>query len=112
MRTGRHTRTEVGVVSSVRNATRRFANTSCITRNVTAADSILKLPLREISVVLVDDLIMSQVHRRFMNQPGPTDVLTFPLEMDSGGKALSGEIVICLPEATRRAKIEGIPVKN
>src|SRR5205823_12257818 len=55
---------------------------------------------------------MSQLHQRFMNRRGPTDVLTFPLELDGRGRALTGEIVICLPEAHRRAKSERIPLKN
>ena len=74
--------------------------------------SMVASPLRELSVVLVDDKTMSQLHRRFMHQTGPTDVMTFPLERDRRGRAISGEIVICLPEARRRAKIEGIPTKN
>ncbi len=33
--------------------------------------------LREIWVLIVSDLRMASLHRQFMNEPGPTDVLTF-----------------------------------
>lgn len=68
--------------------------------------------LRELSLALVGDREMGQLHLRFMNIPGPTDVLTFPLEMDQRGRAGSGEIVICVPEARRRAKEENVPLEH
>jgi probable rRNA maturation factor len=39
-----------------------------------------------------------------MGIPGPTDVLTFPLEADAGGRVTGGEVVVCVPEARRRAR--------
>jgi probable rRNA maturation factor len=42
-----------------------------------------------------------------MNIPGPTDVLTFPLDVDAGGNVTSGEIVICVPEAARQTRKAG-----
>jgi probable rRNA maturation factor len=47
---------------------------------------------------------MSALHEQFMNVSGPTDVLTFPLETDSRGRAVSGEVVLCVPEARRAAR--------
>lgn len=67
----------------------------------------MKTPLVELSVALVGDKTMSDLHLRFMSIPGPTDVLTFPLDVDERGRATSGEIVICVPEARRRAKAHG-----
>ena len=43
---------------------------------------------------------------------GPTDVLTFPLETDATGHTISGEIVVCVPEARRRARENGIPLER
>lgn len=57
----------------------------------------------EISVALVNDARMSELHLRFMNIPGPTDVLTFELDHDPLGRCVSGEIVVCVPEARRQA---------
>jgi probable rRNA maturation factor len=63
--------------------------------------------LTDVSIALVNDTTMSDLHIRFMNLPGPTDVLTFPLDDNS-----NGEIVICVPEAARRAKEHGSTVRN
>ena len=47
-----------------------------------------------------------------MGVAGPTDVLTFPLDVDSRGRATSGEVVVCVPEARRRAREHGHPVER
>jgi probable rRNA maturation factor len=73
---------------------------------------LLRPPLTELSLALVGDRVMSDLHRRFMSIDGPTDVLTFPLEMDSAGKTIGGEVVICVPEARRRAREHGIPLPH
>jgi probable rRNA maturation factor len=81
-------------------------------RKLRAARAKVKSPLRELSVALVNDPTMSKLHRDFMNQRGPTDVLTFPLDVDARGTAVAGEIVICVPQAQRRAKIEGNSLRD
>lgn len=58
-------------------------------------------------MALVSDKQMSELHEQFMGIPGPTDVLTFPLDEDGRGRVTSGEVVVCVPEARRRAKLEG-----
>jgi probable rRNA maturation factor len=55
---------------------------------------------------------MSELHRRFMNVSGPTDVLTFPIELDARGRALGGEVYVCVPEARRGAKSHGTRVAD
>jgi probable rRNA maturation factor len=50
--------------------------------------------LREVSVVLVSDRRMSQLHRQFLHQRGPTDILTFE----------HGEILISVPTAKQNAR--------
>jgi probable rRNA maturation factor len=70
-----------------------------------AAHQAMKSPLLDLSVALVGDKVMSDLHLRFMSIPGPTDVLTFPLDVDAKCRVTSGEIVICVPEARRRAKL-------
>lgn len=47
---------------------------------------------------------MSKLHQQFLNVPGPTDVLTFELDHDTKGRVISGEVIVCLPEAARQAK--------
>ena len=58
------------------------------------------------SIVLVNDRLMSDLHVQFMNIPGPTDVLTFPMD------ETSGEIAICVPEARRRSKENQTKLQN
>jgi probable rRNA maturation factor len=67
-------------------------------------------PLAELSVLLVDLESMTTLHERWMGEPGPTDVLAFPMdELDTArgpddrepGPALLGDVVLC-PEVARR----------
>jgi probable rRNA maturation factor len=58
----------------------------------------------ELSVSLVDDDEMTQLHRRFMDEDGPTDVLSFPMDADDreeGGLRLLGDVVIAPAVAAR-----------
>jgi probable rRNA maturation factor len=81
-------------------------------KHLRSAHRILDPSLRELSLALVGDSRMSTLHREFMNIPGPTDVLTFPIDLDRRGRAVSGEIVICVPEARRAAKSHGTSVRH
>src|SRR5437773_1733194 len=58
-------------------------------KNLRAARAKVKSPLGELSVALVNDRTMSELHREFMKQRGPTDVLTFPLGLDARGMAVA-----------------------
>jgi probable rRNA maturation factor len=67
-------------------------------------------PLAELSILIVDLDSMSTLHERWMGEPGPTDVLAFPMdELDTArgpderepGPALLGDVVLC-PEVARR----------
>ena len=69
-------------------------------------------PLQELSVVLVGDARMSKLHDEFFGDPETTDVITFPLELDSSGRASSGELYICVPTARRQAKIHAVEVRD
>jgi probable rRNA maturation factor len=37
-------------------------------------------PLAELSVLLVDEAAMTELHVKWMDEPGPTDVLSFPMD--------------------------------
>ncbi len=37
-------------------------------------------PLAELSVLVVDEKAMTELHERWMGEPGPTDVLSFPMD--------------------------------
>jgi probable rRNA maturation factor len=88
------------------------AHASYVRLHLRRAHAILKPALRELSLALVGDARMAQLHEQFMGIAGPTDVLTFPLDADARGRITSGEVVVCVPEATRRAKERGIPLER
>jgi probable rRNA maturation factor len=51
----------------------------------------------ELSLSFVDESEMAELHERFMLEPGPTDVLSFPLDDDdrsNGGRRVLGDVVI------------------
>ena len=51
----------------------------------------------EVSLSFVTAAEMEELHRKYMNEPGPTDVLSFPL----GEDGLLGDVVVCPEEAAR-----------
>jgi probable rRNA maturation factor len=67
---------------------------------------------REVSFALVGDAEMIRVHGQFMGLSTPTDVMTFPLEHDRRGRCTSGEVVVCVAEARRAARVRGSTVPN
>jgi probable rRNA maturation factor len=51
----------------------------------------------ELSVSLVNEQEMAELHERYMHEPGPTDVLSFPLDEDDrspDGDRVLGDVVI------------------
>jgi probable rRNA maturation factor len=57
-----------------------------------ASNPLSTLP--EVSVVLVSDRRIAEIHRRFMDAPGPTDVITFQ----------HGEVFVSTQTAKRQAR--------
>jgi probable rRNA maturation factor len=78
-----------------------------LTDLIPRAAQLLKSPLRDLSVIFVNDTTMSDIHAQFMNDPTATDVMTFPLDLDPRGRPVSGEVYICIPQARREAKLRG-----
>ncbi len=71
-----------------------------------ALDALRIHPEAELSIVLVDEDTMSAYHERFMGEPGPTDVLSFPMDElrapepdEEPPLGLLGDIVLC-PKVT------------
>ncbi|MDO5534681.1 MAG: rRNA maturation RNase YbeY [Propionibacteriaceae bacterium] len=59
-------------------------------------------PQAEVSILLVDEKTMADYHQRFMGLPGPTDVLSFPMdelrppsEDEEPPLGLLGDVVLC-----------------
>jgi probable rRNA maturation factor len=91
-------------------AGRRF--TPFLQKQLPRAARLMRSPLRELSVVLVGDRRMAELHQQYLGIAGPTDVLTFPLEEDRKRNVTAGEIVICTAEAARVAKRLGTAVER
>jgi metalloprotein, YbeY/UPF0054 family len=71
-----------------------------------ALDALRIHPEAELSILLVDEETMSAYHERFMDEPGPTDVLSFPMDElrapepdEEPPLGLLGDIVLC-PKVT------------
>ena len=75
-----------------------------------ALDKMKIHPGAELAIIFVDEPAMEQLHIQWMDEPGPTDVLSFPMdELRPGTDAeitpagLLGDIVICPQVATAQA---------
>src|ERR1700742_78277 len=79
-------------------------------------------PLAELSVLIVDERTMTELHERWMGEPGPTDVLSFPMDElrpphlggnraaapDRGdARGLLGDVVLSPPVAAEQAAKAG-----
>ena len=80
-------------------------------------DAMRVHPLVELSVRLVDVESMAALHEHFMNEPGPTDVLAFPMDelhdqREDGDDhdappTLLGDVVLCPVIAQQQAAHAG-----
>jgi probable rRNA maturation factor len=71
-------------------------------------------PQAELSVMLVDEGTMTSLHEKFMGEPGPTDVLAFPMDdlrpledEDAPESGLLGDVVLCPTIAASQARDAG-----
>jgi probable rRNA maturation factor len=76
-----------------------------------ALDQLRIHPQAELSVLLVDEDTMSSYHEKYMGEPGPTDVLSFPMDElrppgdeDEPPVGLLGDIVLCPAVTDRQAR--------
>lgn len=67
-----------------------------------AFDQLRIHPEAELSILLVDEDTMSAYHEKFMDEPGPTDVLSFPMDElrapdpdEEPPLGMLGDIVLC-----------------
>ena len=82
--------------------------------SVCALDYLHVHPDAELAIVLVDEGAMEQLHLQWMDEPGPTDVLSFPMdELRPGTEesmtpaGLLGDIVLCPQVAVAQAETAG-----
>ena len=86
-----------------------------VARHVLAAMQVN--PAAELSVMVVTTEVMTELHERWMDEPGPTDVMAFPMDelVDESrrpdapeiGPALLGDVVLCPAFAAAQARKAG-----
>ena len=81
-------------------------------------------PLADLSMLLVDEAHMTNLHEKWMDEPGPTDVLSFPMDElrphsmagpnrsrgrdgDEAEPVLLGDVVLCPQVAAVQARQHG-----
>ncbi|MFM2023684.1 MAG: rRNA maturation RNase YbeY [Actinomycetota bacterium] len=80
----------------------------------------LKLhPMVDLGIIFVNEKPMSELHLQWMDEPGPTDVLSFPMdELRPGAEdgpmpeGVLGDVVICPQVATLQAQAAGHSTMN
>ena len=63
-------------------------------------------PGGELSIAFVSKSEISRIHNQFMHDPSPTDVVTFPGDVENG---IAGEICVCPEIAVDYGRKHGIP---
>jgi len=79
--------------------------------------ALLELQLNpecELSVSFVDDDYMTELHIKWMDEPGTTDVLSFPMDMpETAGEVVTrGDIVISPVVAAQQAQAQGHSIEH
>ncbi len=71
-------------------------------------------PQADLSVVLIDPDAMTVLHEKWMDEPGPTDVMSFPMDELRPGSlgalspaGLLGDVVLCPDVAAEQARSAG-----
>jgi probable rRNA maturation factor len=77
-------------------------------------DAMHLSPQTDLSILLVGTDVMSELHVQWMDEPGPTDVLSFPMDELRPGRAdeptpagLLGDVVLCPEVAAEQARVAG-----
>lgn len=68
------------------------------------ASALFPIAGGELSIAFVSDRIIAKVHADFMNDPTPTDVITFPAD---AAMDFAGEIIVSVDHALAHAKAAG-----
>jgi len=81
---------------------------------VFALDQMHVHPDADLAILFVDEAAMEQLHVQWMDEPGPTDVLSFPMDELRPGSddnptpaGLLGDIVVCPQVAIAQAEAAG-----
>ena len=65
-----------------------------------------------LSVTIVSDRRIAALHREYLDVPGPTDVISFPLGTPGDPDPMLGEVVVSADTAAREAKARRLPFER
>ncbi|MGB0768641.1 MAG: rRNA maturation RNase YbeY [Phycisphaeraceae bacterium] len=80
---------------------------------VRRAAELCGLTRAEVSIAIVDDDEMAELHEHYAGVPGTTDVLTFDLADAAADddrpnpQSIEGDVVVCIDQAQRQAEARG-----
>ena len=68
----------------------------------------------ELSILLTDDAVISELNRRYLCKNGPTNVLAFPMGEESLSEepAMLGDVVISVNTAVKESNQSGDPLEQ
>jgi probable rRNA maturation factor len=91
----------------------RTVNLRCLRKLLDALLGMLPRPLSgELGVIIVDAPEITRINETFLRHTGPTDVISFSYAEPSVDPGITGEILVCLPEARRQAQRFGVAWQN
>ena len=86
-----------------------------LTKKAKVVLSALDYPDAELSILLVDDSEIAELNQQYLNRPGPTNVIAFPMqegEFSGISPQLLGDVVISLDTADREGSLAGIGMQS
>ena len=86
-----------------------------IRRTVEVILGALDCPDGEISILIVDDPKIEKLNRKYLNRPGPTNVIAFPMregEFSHLSPQLLGDVVISTDTAAKEAQNSGMSMEQ
>jgi probable rRNA maturation factor len=76
-------------------------------------------PMAELCIKVVDEATIAALNEQWMDEPGPTDVLAFPMDELRPGlvneepeEGVLGDLVLCASVAARQAEEAGHPARD
>jgi probable rRNA maturation factor len=76
-------------------------------------------PQADLAITVVDEAAMTALHEQWMDEPGPTDVLSFPMDElrspdddEPPEPGILGDVVLCAAVAERQAAAAGHPTED
>jgi len=93
----------VNIPAAYRNHSRALKRAG---RRVMKSEGVRKDALLSISLLSAGE--MSDINHRYLDREGPTDVLAFPMQEESAGGFLLGDVIICPECITERKEEYGV----